>query len=254
MVTMAFLQARMGSTRLPGKVLEPIAGRPALARIVERLRASRALDDVAVLTSVDAGDDPIAELCRSRRIHCVRGSEHDVLDRFHMAANELGVERVVRVTADCPLIDPQVVERLLALAAQEPEAAYVSVATGAIGSDAGYRRYPDGLDAETFTAATLADAWAEAEDPYEREHVTPFIRRRPERFPAATLEAEHDMGDERWTVDYPADLELVRALYGRLGGSRGGLFGYREVLAVLEREPALRELNAAHRASGACLE
>jgi spore coat polysaccharide biosynthesis protein SpsF len=169
----------MGSTRLPGKVLEPIAGRPALARIAERLRAVAALDDVAVLTSVNANDEPIVELCRAERIHCVRGSEQDVLDRFHQAAKVLGAERIVRVTADCPLIDPEVVGWLLELAAERPDAAYASVATGAIGS--GRRRYPDGLDAETFTAATLATAWTEATDPYEREHVTPFIWRRPER-------------------------------------------------------------------------
>jgi spore coat polysaccharide biosynthesis protein SpsF len=244
---MAFLQARMGSTRLPGKVLEPIAGRPALARIAERLRAVAALDDVAVLTSVNANDEPIVELCRAERIHCVRGSEQDVLDRFHQAAKVLGAERIVRVTADCPLIDPEVVGWLLELAAERPDAAYASVATGAIGS--GRRRYPDGLDAETFTAATLATAWTEATDPYEREHVTPFIWRRPERFRAVVLEAERDMGDERWTIDYPADLELIRAVYDRLSSRVGGRFGFREVCTALEREPDLRQLNAVHRAA-----
>jgi spore coat polysaccharide biosynthesis protein SpsF len=245
MGTIAFVQARTGSSRLPGKVLEPLAGRPALAHIVERLRTVPALDDVAVLTSELAGDEPIVELCHARGIRCLRGSERDVLDRFQRAAEALDVERVLRVTADCPLIDPEVVGRLLQLASRRTDAAYASVATGAIGADAGYRRYPDGLDAETFTAQALAAAWRESRDPYEREHVTPFIWRRPERFGVAVLEADEDLGAERWTVDYPADLELVRALYERLGGSDTP-FGFRDVLAVLEREPRLRALNAAH--------
>jgi spore coat polysaccharide biosynthesis protein SpsF len=247
MHTVAFVQARMGSTRLPGKVLEPLAGRPALERIVERLRGVPALDEVAVLTSQSSADDAIVELCRERRIPCLRGSERDVLDRFHRGAQTLRAERVVRVTADCPLVDPEVVARLLELAATRPDVAYASVATGAIGVDAGYRRYPDGLDAEAFTALALTEAWHEAADPFEREHVTPFIWRRPERFGVAVLEADEDLGDERWTVDYPADLELVRAVYARLIDAGEEPFGLREVLAVLEREPELRKLNAVHR-------
>jgi spore coat polysaccharide biosynthesis protein SpsF len=248
MSTIAMVQARMGSTRLPGKVLEPLAGAPALARIVERLRLAPGVDEVAVLTSRQPRDEAIVALCHERGIRCVRGSEHDVLDRYQQASRELDPARIVRVTADCPLVDPQVVGRLLALATAQPhEQTYASVATGAIGRQAGYRRYPDGLDAETFTAEMLATAWREAQDPYEREHVTAFVWRRPERFPVTVLEAEEDMGEERWTIDYPADLELVRALYERLQGNGSEPFGYREVLAVLEREPRLRALNAAHR-------
>lgn len=242
----------MGSTRLPGKVLETIAGRPVLRHIVERLRAVPALDAVVVVTSERARDDAIAEFCGAHRMRCFRGSEHDVLDRFQGAAETFGAGRIVRVTGDCPLVDPEVIEALLDLAAARPDAGYASVATGAIGADAGYRRYPDGLDAETFTAQSLATAWREATDPYEREHVTPFIWRRPERFGVVVLEADEDLGAERWTIDYPADLELVRALYQRL--DRGITpFGWRDVLALLEREPELRALNAAHRALGADL-
>ena len=230
-----------------------------LARIVERLRAAPGVDEVAVLTSDRPRDEAIVALCHSEGIRCVRGSEHDVLDRFEQASRELKPERIVRVTADCPLVDPEVVGRLLALAAAQPrEEIYAAVATGAIGSQAGYRRYPDGLDAETFTAGLLHTAWREATDLFEREHVTPFLWRRPERFGVAVLEAAEDMGAERWTIDHPADLLLVRALYERLerngdgpasdGPADGrGLFGFREVLALLEREPQLRELNAAHR-------
>jgi spore coat polysaccharide biosynthesis protein SpsF len=250
MGTIAMVQARMGSTRLPGKVLAPLAGRPALARIVERLRAARGVDEVVVLTSRSPRDEAIVELCAARGIRCLRGSEHDVLDRFQQASQALDAQRIVRVTADCPLIDPEVVGRLLALAAAQPEDAYASVATGAIGADAGYRRYPDGLDAETFTARMLATAWREASDPYDREHVTPFIWRHPERFPVVVLEADEDLGEERWTIDHPADLELVRAVYEGLPEGASRPAGFREVLAVLARDPRLRALNAAHRVAG----
>jgi spore coat polysaccharide biosynthesis protein SpsF len=245
LTTLAFVQARMGSTRLPGKVLAPLAGRPSLLRIVDRLGAARAIDGVAVLTSELADDDEIVGACEAEGVTVVRGSEADVLGRFHVAAERLGPERIVRVTADCPLVDPEVVDALLALG-ERPGVAYASVATGAIGADRGYRRFPDGLDAETFGRAALHEAWSDARDPYEREHVTPFIWRRPERFPAAVLEAEVDLGRERWTVDHPADLELVQAIYERLGAD-GRVFGYREVLEELDRDPALRELNAAFR-------
>ncbi len=244
MSTLAFVQARMGSTRLPGKVLSPLHGRPALLAIVERLSRVRALDGIAVLTSVAAGDDAIAALCETAGVTCVRGDEQDVLDRFHVAAERLGPELIVRVTADCPLVDPEVVSDLLDLHASRSELDYVSVATGAIGAEAGLRRFPDGLDAEAFASSVLDEAWREATDPYEREHVTPFLWRRPERFPAAVLECERDLGTERWTIDHPADLELVRAVYERLSEP----FGWREVLSVLERDPQLRRLNAAHRA------
>ncbi len=243
MATLAFVQARMGSTRLPGKVLAPLAGRPSLLRIVDRLSRVDALDGVAVLTSHAPADDEIAALCDREGLACVRGDEHDVLARFRQAAVQLGPDRVVRVTADCPLVDPEVVADLLALHASRPELVYASVATGAIGASSGLRRFPDGLDAEVFAASALEVAWREASDPYEREHVTPHIWRAPERFPAAVLECERDLGDERWTVDHPADLELVRAFYQRLTEP----FGWREVMALLEHDPRLRALNIKHR-------
>jgi len=246
--TTALVQARMGSSRLPGKVLEPLAGRPAIVQIVDRVRAAANIDEVAVVTSHEARDDVLAAVCEQAGITCLRGHETDVLDRYHQAAVSLGADRLVRVTADCPLIDPEVVDGLLELARERPDAAYVAVATGAVPRAAGYRRYPDGLDAETFTATTLATAWEEAAAPFEREHVTPFLWQRPDRFPSAVLEADTDLGSERWTVDYPADLEFVRTVYDRLH-ERGPLFGYRDVLAVLDADPGLRALNSTHRAT-----
>jgi spore coat polysaccharide biosynthesis protein SpsF len=246
MSTMAFIQARTGSTRLPGKALEPLAGRSALLRVVDRLRVVRGIDAVAVLTSTSAGDSAIVDLCDAEGIICLRGSEDDVLDRFHMAAQELGPGCIVRVTADCPLIDANVVERLIRLASAHGDPVYASVATGAIGPERGLRRFPDGLDAEAFSAEALEIAWREATGRFEREHVTPFLWSHPERFPPLVLEADEDLGEERWTLDYPADLEFIKAIYSKLDRP-GTPFGYRKVLELLKHEPELRMLNEAHR-------
>jgi spore coat polysaccharide biosynthesis protein SpsF len=236
--TLAFVQARIGSTRLPGKSIADIAGKPALQRIVERVAQAPGLDGVAVLTGDSPRDEPIRELCAQIGTTCVSGSEDDVLSRFALGVREMGAERVVRVTADCPLIDPGVVGKLLALT----DVDHAAVATGAMEARADLRRFPDGLDAEVVSAAALLLADDEATDPYEREHVTPFIWRRPERFRLGLLQAPADCGDERWTVDHPADLEFVRAIYERLPDPT-----LAEVLALLAAHPELRALNAAER-------
>lgn len=246
MRAIAFIQARMGSTRLPGKVLELLAGEPALGRVVERVTRTPGLAGVAVLTSDQPGDAPIRDFATERGVALIAGSEEDVLDRFHQGVLELGADLVVRVTADCPLIDPEVLGDLLRLQA-DTGADHAAVASGALAAEAGRCRYPDGLDGEVVLASAIEAAWTEARDSYEREHVTPFIWRRPERFRLALLEAPFDLGEERWTVDHADDLLFVRAVYERLADTPD--FGWREVLALLEREPALRELNAASRAS-----
>jgi spore coat polysaccharide biosynthesis protein SpsF len=242
---LAFVQARLRSTRLPGKVLEPLAGKSVLEWIVDRLATVPELEGTVVVVPDTAKDEPLRRLCAGRGIPCVAGSEHDVLDRFHAALAVHPARRILRITADCPLVDAGVVSRLLALHA-EAGADHAAVVTGALPPAPGLRRFPDGLDAEVLTSESLETAWAEAEDPYEREHVTPFVWRRPERFRLVRLEAEEDLGDERWTIDHPEDLAFVRAVYERLAPS--GTFDYRDVLALLDREPSLRRLNAALRA------
>jgi spore coat polysaccharide biosynthesis protein SpsF len=238
MNVVAFVQARLGSTRLPAKVLAPLGGEASLVRIVERLRAVEALDDVVVVVPVGARDEPLRELCRSRSIPFAAGPEHDVLARYHAAIAAWPCDLLLRITGDCPLVDPDVIESLLELAA-DSGADYASVATGALPPRPGFRRFPDGLDAEVATAAALETAFAEAADPYEREHVMPFLWRRPERFSVALLEAPEDLGRHRWTVDRPEDLAFVQTVYERLGPEP---FGWRDVLALLEREPGLEHL------------
>lgn len=247
MSTFGFVQARMGSTRLPGKVLKPLAGRPTVQRVLERVARTPGLDGVALLTSDTPGDEPLRKIGAELGVPVVAGSHEDVLGRFHLAATQLGADVILRVTADCPLVDPDVLGELLTLFGDTPGLDYAGIATGAITARPDLCRYPDGLDGEVLSAATLALAWQEATDPYEREHVTPFIWRKPERFKLAVLEAPEDLGEERWTIDHPADLVFVQAVYDHLGDREP--FGYREVLALLARDPALRELNASKRAS-----
>jgi len=243
----AFVQARLGSTRLPGKSMAPLGGRPALEWIVERVARAPGVDAVAVLTSDAPGDAPLREFCARCGVTCVAGSELDVLRRFADGVRALRPAAVVRITADCPLVDPAVVGELVALYHDRGDLDHCAVATGAMAPAAGLRRYPDGLDAEVIRASALLLADERATDPFEREHVTPHIWRRPDEFALALLQAPLDWGDERWTVDHPADLRFVQAVFERLGERDD--FGVRDVLAVLDDDPALRALNAVEAAA-----
>jgi spore coat polysaccharide biosynthesis protein SpsF len=239
--TVAVVQARMGSSRLPGKVLQSLGDQPLLALVLERVGRIAGVDEIAVATSTLAADDPVADLALQLGVRVVRGSEQDVLDRYATAATELGADLVVRITADCPLVDPEVVARLLALRTAE-DLDYAAVLTGAVPAN-GRRRFPDGLDAEVLRASVLSQAAQEATSAYDREHVTPFVKARPERFRIGYLEADQDLGDERWTVDQADDLAFVRALATRLPDPVAA--GLSDILAVLAAEPELRALNAA---------
>ena len=232
MTNVAIVQARMGSTRLPGKVLQDIAGRTMLARVVERASRCRSLDGVVVATTTGLEDDAIVEECRSVGVPVARGSREDVLDRYYRAAAERDADPIVRLTSDCPLLDPGVMGEVLDLFQKEgPDYA----------SNVIVRTFPQGLDVEVVSRAALATAWREAKEPFERVHVTPFLYRHPERFRLANLTAGGDFSVHRWTVDEPRDLEFVRAVYARLGAD--GRFGWGEILDLLRREPGLLEIN-----------
>ena len=220
MTTLAVVQARTGSTRLPGKVLADVDGRPMLAFMLERLARLR-VDRLVVATSDLARDDPIVEVVTGMGLASVRGPESDVLARFRVAMETYPSDVVVRMTADCPLIDPEVVERVIERR-QETGADYASNTI--------VRTFPDGLDVEVFTATALREAAAEAVDPYEREHVTPFIYWRPERYRLAELVMESDASGARWTVDTAEDLEHVRTIVAALPDPVHA--GWREILAA----------------------
>lgn len=235
MRTVAVIQARMTSTRLPGKILEDLEGAPLLAREVERLRHASRIDGITIATTTNATDDQVVQLAARIGVGCFRGDEHDVLSRYVGAAAETKADVVVRITADCPLIDGEIVDRVVhALGAGEYDYA----------SNVVSRTYPRGLDVEAFTRDTLTRVASMATSRPAREHVTWFIHReRPELFRQTGVEAEQDASDLRWTVDTPEDLAMVRAIYAGLDLGRRHA-PYAEVLAWVRAHPEVADMNA----------
>ena len=236
--TIAIIQARMNSTRLPGKVLADICGMPMLMRVIKRARAVTSVSEVVVATSTNPADDAIASLCATQGVDCFRGSEQDVLDRYYRCAERAVPEAIVRITADCPLIDPQLIHQVIRTF-QETGADYASNRSywrGVISSS-----YPDGQDTEVFSFAALRRAWQEARLPSEREHVTPYIWKNPASFMIVGVAYRQDLSGLRWTVDEQRDLEFVRSIYRRLGDQP---FGIQEVMSLLSDAPELLDINS----------
>ncbi len=234
MATAVIVQARATSTRLPGKVLADLQGAPLLARVLERLALARSADVVCVATTANAADDPVAELAEAHGAAVFRGSEHDVLGRYAGAAREAAADVVVRVTADCPLIDPGEVDEVIA----------------ALTGDCDYaanileRSLPRGLDAEALWRDALERMDRLGTSAAAREHVTWFCRsERPELFVLRSVRRPFDAADLRWTVDTEADLVLVRRLYAELGLAERPL-GFPEILAHVRAHPELEAINA----------
>ncbi len=229
------VQARMTSTRLPGKVLLTVMGKPLLSYQIERLRRIRGAEFV-VATTRNREDDAIEAICRDLDIIVFRGDENDVLSRYHGAALAVGADVVVRVTSDCPLIDPDVSERVINR--------YLS-ARGSLEyvSNTLVRTYPRGLDTEIFPFSVLDIAHNEAGKPYEREHVTPFIYKHPERFRMDQVTDVEDRSGLRWTVDTPEDFEFVRLVLENIYPSNP-LFCMRDVLETLRIHPDWALINA----------
>ena len=228
----AIIQARIGSTRLPGKVTADLGGRPLLARMIERLRAARTLAGIVVATPDGAADMPLRALIAGLDVDCFAGSERDVLSRYAGAAAASGADPIVRLTADCPLIDPAIVDRCVETFLATPDCDYAGLG-GA---------FPDGLDTEVIAARALAHVNREAYLRSDREHVTPYIKSRPHEFRCVTVPFPAELAGARWTVDEPRDLELVRAVFARLHRP-GVVFGWRDVATLLAREPALAAIN-----------
>ena len=228
MKTVAVIQARMGSTRLPHKVLMDLGGETVLARVIRRLSRSRMVSELIVATSDSPGDDAIVRECERLGVSCFRGSEHDVLDRYYQAARAAVAESVARITSDCPLIDAELVDDTVQIF-EEQRADYASNVLP--------RTY-----AEVFTVAALDRAWRQSHEPHQREHVTPYFYEHPETFKLAFTRNESDYSAYRWTLDTAEDLELLRNIYSRFGNQDN--FGWREAVMLMEREPKLAELNA----------
>lgn len=272
--TTAIIQARMSSSRLPGKVLLDIAGKPMLSQVVERTRRAQTIDQVIVATTTDPGDDPVEALCQEQGYDYYRGGLHDVLDRYYQAARLFEAALIVRITADCPVIDPglidQTVNAFMGSSAARDQRAGRRSPYGSLPYDFAANRlpppwgrtYPIGLDTEVCTFQALERAWRETDLPHHREHVMPYFYddipgdafqpipgnpglsegRSSRGFRDLLLNYTQDYGAMRWTVDTPEDLELIRQIFAYFQNSNE--FSWLQVLDLFERQPALAEINA----------
>lgn len=233
-----FVQARMGSARLPGKVLKEVLGRPILLHQIDRIKRAKLPSDVVVITTERSTDDAIAALCETHSIPYFRGNETDLLDRHYQAAKKFGADFVAKIGADCPLTDPAIIDEVLGLWKNHPNTYdYVS----------NYHppTFPDGLDVEGSPLSILEIAWREAKKPHEREHTFPFIWDQPGRFRIGNI--KNPRGDmfmtHRFTLDYPEDWEFVERIYTEFGH---GEFSFDDVLDLLKRKPEIAKLNDKH--------
>ena len=233
MSTIAIIQARMGSTRLPGKVLLNLEDKTVLEHVVNRVRFSKHVDDVVVATTISKDDLRIVELCANLGISVYCGSEDDVLDRYYQAAKLFKADNIVRITSDCPVIDPKIIDDVIT-AHLKNNADYTS--------NTFKETYPDGQDVEVFTFAALRAAWKSAKLASEREHVTPYIRSNPNIFKYASLEYTEDISQKRWTLDNAEDLEFLRLVYKYLY-SKNSLFGMDDILALISEKPEIETIN-----------
>lgn len=235
MKTVIIVQARMGSTRLPGKIMKEILGQPLLFYQLERLRRVTSADDILVATTVDGKDDIIVDFCLKQRVKYYRGSEEDVLARYYEAARESGAEVIVRVTSDCPLIDAAVIDRVIRTYKENIDKVdYVANTL--------VRSYPRGLDCEVFPFAVLADIHERTFEPGDREHVSAYIYNHPDRYRLLNVAGEENLSHHRWTVDTPEDFELIRRMIEALYPVKRD-FSMGDCLELLKHNPEWLKLN-----------
>jgi spore coat polysaccharide biosynthesis protein SpsF len=232
----AIIQARMASSRLPGKVLADLGGQPVLAWVARRAARTEGIAQVVVATSVAPEDDAVSDFCKAADIACSRGNLYDVLDRYRQAAQEFDAEIIVRLTGDCPLIDPgMLADNLHVFLTANPP---LDFATNRLPEE---RTIPIGLDAEFCTRAALETAWSEAQKPHQREHVMPFFYENPDRFRILHIKHHPNVGNYRWTVDTPEDLDLLRQVVAHFSDDT---FPWQQVLALFYQYPELAKINA----------
>lgn len=232
MRTVAIIQARTGSTRLPGKVLLPLLGEPMLVRVIRRVARARSLDDVLLATTTLPEDDVIVDLGLREEVAVTRGSADDLLDRYVAAARESAADTIIRITSDCPVIDPDVIDAAID---RFTDAGVDYASTGLEP-----RTYPRGLDVEVVTRDALERAWREDTEPAWREHATPYIYRHPKDFRLLALGVREGIAHHRWSVDTGEDYELMRRIYEVFGRDD---FGWLEVLSLVEAHPEWQDLN-----------
>lgn len=233
---LGIVQARLTSTRLPQKVLLPILGKPMLLRQIERVKRVTLIDYLIVATSHHETDDPIEQLCTHHKIACFRGNLHHVLDRFYQAALPYQPQHIVRLTGDCPLIDPMIIDQVIHYHLQGGYDYTSNVVEPS---------FPDGLDVEVFRFSCLEEAWKESDLPSQHEHVTPFLLQHPERFKIGSYKSKQDLSSLRWTVDKVQDYTLVKTIYEGLY-PEDPCFGLDDILSFLEQHPHVNQINHFH--------
>lgn len=251
----AIIQGRMSSSRLPGKILADIAGQPMLQRVFIRTSRASTVTETIFATTTDPSDDPVAEYCDFSGIPFMRGNLYDVLDRYYQTAKQAKADIVVRVTADCPVIDPGLIDEVVRILLETRDLRFDFVANRL--PPPCRRTYPIGLDVEACTFKNLEKAWKEAKEPQHREHVMPYLYEgvklitdnrslhtgiSQHGFNIALLHHTTDFGDYRWTVDTPEDIEFMRQVYSRFEGRDD--FSWKDVLVIVHNEPKLMQINA----------
>ena len=230
----AILQARMSSTRLPGKVMKKILGKPMILLQIERILRAEKLDNLVVATSEHKSDDEIQELCRKNNIDCYRGSLNDLLDRYYKAATEFKVESIVRLTADDPLVDPILIDSMI----DKFKSSQYDLMTNSI-----FPTYPEGLDLTILSYKILKESWKLANLEYQREHVVPYALEKEDKYNIYHFKQKIDKSHLRWTVDYKEDLKFIRKVYKKLY-KKDKLFLTEDVYTLLETDASLQKINS----------
>lgn len=230
------IQARMGATRLPGKPMKNVLNRPLLSYLIERVTRTKKIDQVVVATTTNPKDDEIFCYCQKHGVACIRGSENDVLDRYLQAAQAYAADVIVRITADCPLIDPDVIDEVVSYYLDnQPKFDYVANTIT--------RTYPRGMDVEVFSRQALEEAAVKAIASEDREHVTPYLYRHPQKFKIGSVVKEKDDSRYRWTVDTVEDFTLISKILEEIYPKKPG-FSLKDLLNLLEAHPEWSKINA----------
>jgi len=233
----AIIQARMGSTRLPGKILKDLSGKPVLWHIHNRLSHSKKIDKIIIATTTLDEDNTVDKFCKENNFNYYRGSSEDVLSRYYEAAQNYKAETIIRITADCPLLDPELIDNMIEtynILRKKNKAVYLSNGLK--------RTFPRGLDAEIFDIYSLQVAYQNAKENFEREHVTPYIYRHPEIFSLHDFLNDEDFSFHRWTLDTEEDYLLIKKIYNHLY-KPDHIFGWKEVLELFDQKPELFDIN-----------
>lgn len=234
---LAILQARISSSRLPGKVVKKILGKEMILYEIERLQQSKYIDKLVLATSIESTDDDLEDICNRNKIECFRGSLNDVLDRYYKCALSFNAKHVVRITGDCPLIDSEVVDKVI-FEHLDSKSDYTS--------NTNPPTYPDGLDVEVMRFSVLEEAWKKATLKSEREHVTLYIRNNSNKFRQKNVENDKDLSNMRWTVDEPEDFEFVNNIISNLY-LHNYAFNKNDILKYLDNHPEIKYLNSGFR-------